>query len=126
MFNQILKYLGFALVFCLLFGAGFYFGFKTSQAQNSNLTATKNDIKAIAETSNKAENITVKEVDGVYFITPGNKPECPESYKIKAKYNTSNTGIFYTNDNKNFEKVIPQLCFATEDFAKSKGFLKKY
>jgi hypothetical protein len=126
MFNQVLKYLGFTLVFCLLFGAGFYFGFKTSLAQNSSLTATKNDIKAIAETANKAENITSKEVDGVYFITPGNKPECPEPYKIKGKYNTSNTGIFYTTDNKNFEKVIPQLCFTTEDFAKSKGFLKKF
>jgi hypothetical protein len=127
MLNQILKYFGFTLVFCLLFGAGFYFGFKTSQAQSTNLKATKSDIKAIAESANsKQDTIIAKEVDGVHWILPGQKPECPETHKIKAKYNTSNNGVFYTKENKSYDKVTPQLCFATEDFAVSKGFLKKY
>lgn len=126
MFNQLLKYFGFTLVFCLLFGAGFYFGYKTSQAQSSDLTISRNELKSLAESNIKNENIVTKEVEGVYFIIPGEKPQCPESHKIKAKFNTSSLGIFYTTENKNYEKVIPQICFATEDFAKRSGFLKKF
>jgi hypothetical protein len=126
--NQLLKYFGFVFVFSLLFGAGFYFGFKTSQAQtNSNFTATKSDIKALADSASQPkENIIAKEVDGVHWIMPGEKPECPDTHKIKAKFSSGNSGVFYSPENKNYAKVSPQLCFATEDFAKAKGFLKKF
>jgi hypothetical protein len=127
MTNHLLRYFGFFFVFCLLFGAGFYFGFKTSQSQTSNLTATKSDIKAMAESStSNTEKIIAKEVEGVFWLVPGQKPDCPETHKLKAKYNNSNSGIFYSPENKNYAKVTPQLCFATEEFAKSSGFLKKY
>ncbi|MBC7472000.1 MAG: hypothetical protein H7196_01915 [candidate division SR1 bacterium] len=127
MTNQILKYFGFFFVFCILFGSGFYFGFKTSQSQVTNLTATKSDIKALADSSlSSQDKIVTKEVEGVFWITPGQKPDCPETHKIKAKFNNTNSGIFYSPDNKNYAKVTPQLCFATEEFARNKGFLKKY
>jgi hypothetical protein len=127
MINHLLKYFGFFFVFCLLFGSGFYFGFKTSQAQSTNLTATKSDIKALVDTNlTNQEKVIAKEVDGVFWILPGQKPDCPDTHKLKAKFNTSNSGIFYSPDNKNYGKVTPQLCFATEDFAKKNGFLKKY
>jgi hypothetical protein len=125
--NQLLKYFGFVFVFSLLFGAGFYFGFKTSQAQtNYNFTATKSDIKALADSSSQKVNIISKEIEGVFWIMPGEKPECPETHKIKAKFSTANSGVFYSPENKNYAKVTPQLCFTTEDFAKAKGFLKKF
>jgi hypothetical protein len=127
MTNNLLRYFGFFFVFCVLFGAGFYFGFKTSQAQSNNLTATKSDIKALAESTTASQDkIVAKEVDGVFWIIPGQKPECPETHKLKAKYNNSSSGVFYSPENKNYAKVTAQLCFATEDFAKSKGFVKKY
>lgn len=127
MTNQILKYFGFFFVFCILFGSGFYFGYKTSQAQSTDLTATKSDIKALADsTSIGQEKIVAKEVEGVFWIIPGQKPDCPETHKLKAKFASTNSGIFYSPDNKSYAKVVPQLCFATEEFAKNKGFLKKY
>jgi hypothetical protein len=127
MTNHLLRYFGFFFVFCLLFGAGFYFGFKTSQAQNSTFTATKSDIKAMAETSASSQDkVITKEVEGVFWILPGQKPDCPETHKMKAKFSNSNSGVFYSPDNKNYAKVVPQLCFATEDFAKNKGFVKKF
>jgi hypothetical protein len=127
--QQILKYLGYTAIFVLLFGGGFYFGFKTSDAQKSGLTATKADIAAIANSTNTPTSKTLsevaKEVDGVFFIQPGSKPECPETHPLKAKY-VNGSGIFYNTDNKNYKKITPELCFATEDFAKTKGFIKKY
>ena len=126
MINQILKYFGFTLFFCVLFGAGFYFGFKTSQAQQSTLTATKYDIKALADSNQKQENIVSKEVEGVYWILPSQDPVCPETHKIKAKFSTSNNGVYYSPENKSYTKVQPQLCLATEDFAKKNGFIKKF
>jgi hypothetical protein len=128
MIKQFTTYLGYGFLFCVLFGAGFYFGYKTSDSKNiGDFRATKTDIQAIAQTSESVTKNTpeVKEVDGLVFMTPGKKPECPETHKIKGKYDKS-TGYFYAPSNKSYEKVVPLICFANEDVAVSKGFLKKY
>ncbi len=128
MTKQFTTYLGYTFLFCVLFGAGFYFGFKTSDGRYLNdLKASKTDIQEIAkEVENTPKNgPNVKEVDGLVFMLPGKKPDCPETHKIKGKYDKT-TGYFYAPPNKSYEKVVPLICFANEDVAVSKGFLKKF
>jgi hypothetical protein len=129
MIKTITTYFGYAFLFCLLFGAGFYFGFKVADGRtNHDITATKAEIQALASSeTGKSDQPkpTVKEIEGVFFILPGQKPECPETHLIKGKYDKT-TGYFYAKSNKSYDKVVPLLCFANEEVAVSKGFLKKF
>jgi hypothetical protein len=130
MSQSLLRYFGWSLLFMLLFGGGFYFGYKTSSAQTNEKSFSlleaqaqgKADAVALTQQSSA---VTPKEVDGVQWIIPGQKPECDTNHTIKGKFD-KNTNYFYAPGHKSWEKVIPQICFATEDFAQSKGFLKKF
>jgi len=119
-----LNYLGLIFLAIVLFSSGFYFGFKNSSAKQSESQVEKN----IAETKSDSvtELIKAKDVDGVFWIKPGQEPICPKEYSIKGTFNDSG-GNFYTKTNPRYDRIKPDICFATEDFARDKtGFIKKF
>ena len=112
------------LVLCvILAGIGFYFGYKTREAQAVDLVDS--GVSTAAKEIEKKE-IKALEVEGVFWILPNKDPLCPETHPVKGTF-SSNSGNFYTKDNKTYERVKPDICFATEDFARDKaGFIKKF
>lgn len=131
MTKQFFTYLGYFSILCLLFGAGFYFGFKIGESKFENerislqeKIQTKNE-SDFEQASKITSPISTKEVDFVHFVKAGEQPICPETHMIKAKYDKT-IGYFYGQNHKSYDKVVPSLCFVTEEVAKSKGFLKKY
>jgi hypothetical protein len=85
-------------------------------------TGTENADKTNTETV----KIEAKAVDGVKFIKPNEKKECGENYSIKGTFNADN-GNYYTKTNKSYDRIKPDICFATEDFAQGvAGFIKKF
>jgi hypothetical protein len=107
---------------------GFYFGFKTAKAQME-VTTTKEEIGKIADKlTSKPEvaGVTAKEVDGVYWIKANSEPNCPDDYPIKGTF-SANNGNYMTKTYKGYEKTRPDICFATEEYARdSAGFIKKF
>jgi hypothetical protein len=121
----VLTYLGILFVFVATFGGGFYFGFKYQTAQAAGYTSSPGSPSSIAGAREEVQ-ITAKEVEGVHWIKVGDKPECPDLYPVKGTF-SDNLGYFYTKDNKSYDRVKPDICFATEEFAKnSAGFVKKF
>ncbi len=121
--NQILANV---FVVTVSLGSGYYFGYKTSQG-----SINSNSLKSISGQSSTSQSsvqisIVAKEVVGVQWIKPNQEPRCDKDYKIKGKFN-SQTNYYYTPTHKNYEKIKPEICFASEEFAKdSAGFIKKY
>jgi hypothetical protein len=117
----------------LFFGVGFYIGWKVKEANstNSNTNLAQNNIltsQAAAQTE-KSANIPKIEslpVEGVSFIKANNPKNCPETHQIKGTF-TLDVGYFYTKENKSYDRVKPDICFASEEFAKdTAGFIKKF
>jgi hypothetical protein len=122
--RNVLNYVFVAVAGAGLVGLGFWFGIKYQLAA-VNKTGVASYVSSTPVTSEKA--IKTLEIEGVWFIKAGEKPECPENYLIKGKFADSGTGYYYTKESKTFDRVKPQICFATEEVAKTKaGFVKKY
>ena len=99
----------------------FFAGFWTAKR----IYEKKNSIKSFTTSfSASSENIIAKEVDGVYWIKAGEEAVCPDTNPIKAKFDAG-VGFFYTQDNKMYSRVKPELCLASEEYARKAGFLKK-
>ncbi len=123
MIQKWLNIFGIIVICCILSGIGFYFGYKTSEA-NKKLATDSGIVKAASEIEKK--EIKALEVPGVFWILPNKEPNCPETHTIKGTF-AANSGNFYTKDNKNWERIKADICFATEEFARDKaGFIKKF
>jgi hypothetical protein len=113
------------LIGCLCGGLGYYFGSKvTTKALQDQ---QKVEIAKVADNvEKKTENIVAKEVSGVQWFKPNTEPKCDESHPIKGAFR-SGDGIYYTKDFKNYAKTKPDMCFATEEFARdTAGLIKKF
>lgn len=121
-FKRFLNYSGIVFIFVCLFGAGFYFGYKAGILKGREGISMQNQM---SRNSIDVEEVEAKNVDGVMFIKLGEQPICPESHPIKGKID-NDTRFYYTKENKTFDRVKPQLCFATEEFAKNIGFSKRF
>ena len=106
-----------ALYIFFLLGAGFWLGARWNQAKESVI---------IIQEQESTIQVEAQEVPGVHWIGVGNSPECPETHPIKGKLG-SDAPVFYTKDNDWYDRIKPQLCFATEEYARDvAGFVKKF
>jgi hypothetical protein len=118
-----LNYLGILLLVVLVFGIGFYYGFRYREANSQE--ADFSDVQGAAESIEHIE-VKAKEVDGVYWIKAGQDPNCPADHPIKGKFD-SGVCFFYNKDNQFYNRVKAHVCFATEEFAEEEvGCIKKY
>jgi hypothetical protein len=131
MLKQLINYFGYGFLALAIFGSGFYFGAKAQMAKNS-----KEQVAAAIEKEKSAndkglghtdaQNIAIKEVEGVYWIKLGMEPVCPSEYPVKGKF-ADTGGVYYTKESKTYSRIKPELCFAAEEFAREKaGFVKKF
>ena len=124
--SQLISVFSFICMAALLCGAGYYFGYKTKMTQleadyTKNLLAKEEELK-----NRKEEKIVVKEVTGVQWIKPNQQPSCDKDHDIKGKF-SGPSGQYYTKTYKTYGKIIPEICFATEEFARdTAGFIKKF
>jgi hypothetical protein len=127
--NSITSSLSAILLALLVGGSGFYFGFKTNFKTNESVNAENNSKtiqKPVVEATNKVvEQIVTKEVLGVQWIKPNQSPTCDKDHPIKGKF--SKTNYYYTKSAKTYDRVSPDICFTTEEFARdTAGFIKKF
>jgi hypothetical protein len=107
---------------------GFYFGYKNKEAresQNSLLVSNKPSTASL-ETEKLITAGDLKDIPEVYWIRSGEEPVCPQSHPIKGKFDSA-VNLYYTKENKFYDRVKPNLCFVHEVFAKDiAGFVKKF
>jgi len=123
-----ITYLGIAFLCVISLIIGGIFGFRISQAQQNSAVATPQDIQAavLGSQDNKPQKEVIT-VEGVFWILPGKQPVCPETHPVKGAMQTSGVSYFYTSASKQYNRVEPDICFATEAFAQDvAGFVKKY
>ena len=124
-----LTLLGVAVIF---FVAGFFFGYKTKVNNSSaevNISSSSLSLNSSTYNSSTkvSPTITLTNTSDVFWIKVGTNPVCPETHPIKGKFDSSTAKFYYTTDNKNYDRVRPDICFTTENFAKdTAGFVKKF
>jgi len=125
--SEIINYVGYGFLVILIFLSGFYFGYKNRDARASEEISNQIVIQTESSTSPQVQGVSeAKNPSGVFWIKLGQEPICPTGFPIKGKYKDSSK-VFYTQDNKSYGRVKPDLCFATEDFAiKEAGFIKQF
>lgn len=133
-FQSVLNYLGYFLLAVILFGAGFYFGYKNATANvvaksDSTTKAVDNVAKAITEStqpSSGSNSSPIKPTTGVFWIKAGQQPVCSNEYPIKGKFDAP-ASFYYTKESKTYDRVKPDICFATEEVARDvAGFIRKF
>lgn len=116
----------------LFFGVGFFFGFKTKVDTSSNEAVIASSSASSSSTSSIATTTTSPatnntSITDVFWIRVGTNPVCPETHPIKGKFDSSTAKFYYATDNKSYDRVRPDICFTTENFAKDvAGFVKKF
>ncbi len=69
---------------------------------------------------------SLKSPEAVVWIKVGDEPTCPQTHRIKGKFDNT-VNVYYTLDNKSYNRVIPHICFSSEEFARdTAGFIKKF
>jgi hypothetical protein len=120
-FDTIKTVLSYTLVLTMAIGSGYYFGYKTSQANVQTELA-----KQKPPTESVQTKIITKEVAGVQWIKPNQDPKCDQDHPVKGNL-SNNINNYYTQNHKNYQKITPEICFATEEFARdTAGFIKKF
>lgn len=125
--RELLIYAGYFACGFFLIVVGFYFGYKNAEAKLQ-FTTTPEDIAIVANNiqDSATGNIQTESIPGVYWVKVGEEPICPREYPLKGKFDGT-VNIFYAPSNKFYDRVKPQVCFATEKFAiEEAGFIKKY
>ena len=119
--------LGYLCTILIIFGLGFYFGFRVGGTNNLSQTKTEYSNSNMSSSNSATVKIESKEVPGVFFFKINSADHvCPIDYKVKGTFGTD-TGNYYLENNKNYARIKPDICFASEEFARdSAGFIKKY
>ena len=131
--DEYLQTAGYVLIGLCLFGGGFYFGGKVTGAKQVEQTDYDTAIQQIALTSvvedavhNTIPATAAEPVPGVYWLPVNQPPVCPETHPLKGKFDSA-VNVYYTPDNKSYDRVKPHLCLSDEDFAQNEaGFIKKF
>lgn len=116
----------------VFFPVGFFFGYKTKvndATPETSLATTSSSISSSSVTTSVSNQraTSVTNTTEVFWIKVGTNPVCPETHPIKGKFDSSTAKFYYTTENKNYDRVRPDICFTTENFAKDvAGFVKKF
>ena len=121
-------YLGIGFLCIISASIGGIFGYRIHQNTTQDIVATPSEIQTAVQTAEQKKlEIQAQVVSAVFWILPGNQPVCPESHAIKGAFQTSGVSYYYTSDSKQYTRVQPDICFATEEFARDiAGFVKKF
>ena len=122
------SYFIFTVTFILV---GFYFGYKNAEAKFTNPELISNN--KLNTTDSSSTNLAVIDPENdieintnVVWIKINQEPTCPPTHPIKGKF-TNSANIYYTKDNNFYNRVVPHICFSTEEYAKEiAGFIKKF
>jgi hypothetical protein len=123
--SKITNYLVMFALGVIFFGSGFYFGNKTGVANtlNSNVQSNIDKQKSTLVTP---PNLEIIKSEGISWIKANQEPKCPETHPIKGKF-TAGGNKFYDTNYKGFDKIKPDICFVSVDFAKNTaGFVQKF
>jgi hypothetical protein len=105
----------------IIFLIGYFFGFNM---KSSDLAFQNNTSQEFNEPTIELKALPVPAVK--FFLVNEDRICESEKYPIKGTFSTDQ-GYFYTKAHKNYDKIKPDICFATEEFAKdSAGFIKKF
>ncbi len=122
--NKIISYGISITLIIFVFGIGFYFGHKTGINQVL-ATVVKQDIDNPKPTT-KADNLKIIPTQGVYWVKANQEPKCPDTHPIKGKFTTGGNK-FYDSTYKTYDKIKPDVCFVSVEFAKNEsGFTQKF
>jgi hypothetical protein len=131
--KQITQILGVSVLVVIIFIFGFYLGYKNRDSKVESTTSNTNTVQANPTTISSPEKVdnqnqtTTPSNQGVFWIKVGENPVCPENYPVKGKFDSSSAMFYYTTDNKSYDRVKPDICFTSEDFASNTaGFIKKF
>jgi hypothetical protein len=116
------------ILFILLFTSiGFYFGYKNAQASildSSSMTSPSSNSENSSDTVLTLDDTETN--SNVFWIKINEEPKCPPSHPIKGKF-TGSANVFYTKENKFYNRVTPHICFFSEEYARDvAGFIKKF
>jgi hypothetical protein len=121
--NKWINYAGVAFLVIVIFIIGFYFGYKNAKSNQTGTTIINTSDNSAATVSTQIQAL---QVDGVMWIKAGQDPVCPQSHPVKGTF-SDNFGNYYTKDNTRYDRIKPDICFATEDYARdTAGFIKKF
>jgi len=122
-----MTYLGIAFLCSLSLLIGGIFGYRLN-AGAGEITATPQDIQTAVENGQDNQpQIETIEVEGVFWILPGQEPICPDTHPIKGALQSSGVSYFYAPDSKMYKRVMADICFTTQEFARDvAGFVKKF
>jgi hypothetical protein len=121
--NSVSNLLAVGLIALICAGLGYYFGTKVATRELQE--KQKEQIAIVAQNvEKKSETVVAKEVTGVQWFKPNEDPKCDDSHPIKGVFR-SGDGIYYARDYKKYETTKPDLCFATEEYARDNAGLRK-
>ena len=131
--DEYLQTAGYVLLGLILFGGGFYFGAKVTGAKQVEQADYDTAIQQVALTSVVEDAVTnqlpvqaAESVPGVYWLPVNQPPVCPETHPLKGKFDSS-VNVYYTPENKSYDRVKPHLCLSDENYAQNEaGFIKKF
>lgn len=127
--KPLLNYLGIITLVIVVFSSGFYFGYKNSESKKlSTFNGISNQSAKIStiDSPSSSQSSSVLPVTEVFWIKPDADRVCPPEYPVKGTFQPD-LGNYYTKDNSRYDRVKPDICFVTEDFAQKKaGFIKKF
>jgi hypothetical protein len=123
--QKIINILASIFITLVLIGSGGVLGYKMKEkdlSDNKKVTTTSTEEnKPLIE-----KQIQTIPVPAVKFIKINEPHICPAEFTVKGTFNSDN-GNYYTKENKNYERIKPDICFASEEFARdSAGFIKKF
>ena len=125
--NKWINYIGVVFLVIIIFVIGFYFGYKNAKSSASTNQTSSGSFTPISTAESKPQTeIKAVNVDGVMWIKAGQDPICPSDHPVKGTF-SDNFGNYYTKDNNRYDRIKPDICFATEEFARdTAGFIKKF
>jgi hypothetical protein len=119
------------LLLVVIFLGGFFLGTKYQGTANSQKLAdnrvqgTLDSVSTLSQQDQLELDINT-EVDYIYWIDFTKEADCPLTHPVKGKFN-SDANVFYTPDNKFYNRVSPDICFTDEEKALELAkFIKKF
>jgi hypothetical protein len=132
--DGVLGYVFYFIFIVIFISVGFYFGYKNAEATFTDPEFIANSLKESEIIPNLEQNnltnIPLEEDDetkkNVLWVKINEEPTCPPTHPIKGKF-TNSANVYYTKENNFYNRVVPHICFSSEEYAREiAGFIKKF